>query len=156
MALDLKRGDEVLVPAFTYVATAEVIGLLGLKPIMLDVDFSTFNIDLNKIESLISKKIRAIVPVHLFGQAAPMKEILEIAKKHDLYVIEDNAQGIGAEYFYDSNSKNKLGTLGDIGCTSFFPSKNLGCFEDGGVKMTNSDELAQKIKMIVNAKKFFN
>jgi len=156
MALDLKRGDEVLVPAFTYVATAEVIGLLGLKPIMLDVDFSTFNIDLNKIESLISKKIRAIVPVHLFGQAAPMKEILEIAKKHDLYVIEDNAQAIGAEYFYDSNSKNKLGTLGDIGCTSFFPSKNLGCFEDGGVKMTNSDELAQKIKMIVNAKKFFN
>ena len=117
---------------------------------MLDVDFSTFNIDLNKIESLISKKTRAIVPVHLFGQAAPMKEILKIAKKYDLYVIEDNAQAIGAEYFYDSNSKNKLGTLGDIGCTSFFPSKNLGCFGDGGAMMTNSDELAQKIKMIAN------
>ena len=150
MALDLKRGEEVLIPAFTYVATAEVIGLLGLKPIMLDVDFSTFNIDLNKIESLISKKTRAIVPVHLFGQAAPMKEILEIAKKYDLYVIEDNAQAIGAEYFYDSNSKNKLGTLGDIGCISFFPSKNLGCYGDGGAMMTNSDELAQKVKMIAN------
>lgn len=150
MALDLKRGDEVLVPAFTYVSTAEVIGLLGLKPIMVDVDFSTFNIDLEKIESLISIKTRAIVPVHLFGQAAPMKEILEIAKKHNLYVIEDNAQAIGADYFYDINSKNKLGTIGDIGCTSFFPSKNLGCFGDGGAIMTNNDELAQKIKLIAN------
>jgi len=150
MALDLKRGDEVLVPAFNYVSTAEVIGLLGLKPIMVDVDFSTFNIDLEKIESLISIKTRAIVPVHLFGQAAPMKEILEIAKKHNLYVIEDNAQAIGADYFYDINSKNKLGTIGDIGCTSFFPSKNLGCFGDGGAMMTNNDELAQKIKLIAN------
>ena len=150
MALDLKRDDEVLVPAFTYVATAEVIGLLGLKPIMVDVDFSTFNIDLDKIESLISKKTKAIVPVHLFGQAAPMKEILEFAKKYNLYVIEDNAQAIGADYFNDNNSKDKLGTLGDIGCTSFFPSKNLGCFGDGGAIMTNNDDLAQKIKMIAN------
>lgn len=150
MALDLKPGDEVIVPSFTYVATAEVIGLLGLKPIMVDVDYSNFNIDTRNIESYISEKTKAIVPVHLFGQSAPMKEIMQLARKFNLYVIEDNAQALGAEFKSKKGTKIKLGTIGDIGCTSFFPSKNLGCFGDGGALMTNNDDLAQKLNMIAN------
>ncbi len=161
MALDLKPGDEVILPVFTYVATAEVIALLGLIPVMVDVDVDTFCIDTNLIESKISSKTKAIVPVHLFGQCANMDEVMRIAKKHNLFVIEDTAQAIGSVYQFNSisnkmeNSSNneitqKAGTIGHIGTTSFFPSKNLGCYGDGGALMTNDDELAKKIRMICN------
>lgn len=150
MALDLKPGDEVICPAFTYVATAEVIGLLGLKPVMVDVNDDTFDIDLNGLEKYLTSNTKAIVPVHLYGQSADMENILEFAKKHNLFVIEDNAQAIGSDYTFSDGTVRKTGTIGDIGCTSFFPSKNLGCYGDGGALMTNDDELALKIKMIAN------
>lgn len=150
MSLDLKQGDEVIVPAFTYVATAEVVGLLGLIPVLVDVDFRTFNLKIDELEKAISSKTKVIVPVHLFGQSSNMEEILAFAKKHNLYVIEDNAQAIGANYSFNDRTTKKTGTIGDIGCTSFFPSKNLGCYGDGGAIFTNNDELGAKIKMIAN------
>jgi UDP-2-acetamido-2-deoxy-ribo-hexuluronate aminotransferase len=150
MALDLQPDDEVIVPAFTYVATAEVIGLLRLKPIMVDCDAKTFNITAALIEKAITPRTKAIVPVHLFGQTCDMEAILEVAKKHNLYVIEDNAQAIGADYTFKNSQKAKAGTMAHIGCTSFFPSKNLGCYGDGGAIMTNDDAIAQKIRMIAN------
>jgi len=150
MSLDLSPGDEVIVPAFTYVATAEVIGLLGLKPIMVDVDVSNFNLLLQDLDKVITPKTKAIVPVHLYGQSAPMDEIIDFAKKYDLYIIEDNAQSIGGSYFSKTNQIFKTGTIGHIGCTSFFPSKNLGCFGDGGAVFTNDDSLAEKMRMIAN------
>jgi len=150
MALGLKPGDEVITADFTYVATAEVIGLLGLKPVLVDVNQDTFDINTDAIIKNITPKTKAIVPVHLFGQCADMEKIMEIAKAHNLYVIEDNAQAIGAEYTFKDGSKKKAGTIGHIGCTSFFPSKNLGCYGDGGAIMTNDDELAQKCRMIAS------
>ncbi len=150
MALGLQPGDEVICPAFTYVATAEVIGLLGLKPVMVDVLPDTFNIDPSCIEQFITPKTKAIVPVHLYGQSADMESIMAIAKKHNLFVIEDNAQAIGADYTFSSGEVKKTGTIGHIGCTSFFPSKNLGCYGDGGALLTNNDDLAQTIRIIAN------
>ena len=150
MALGLKPGDEVIVPSFTYVATAEVIALLNLTPIMVDVDPESFNITAQIIEEAITPKVKAIVPVHLYGQNANMEEILAVARKHNLFVIEDGAQSIGADYYFSNGRVSKSGTLGDIGCTSFFPSKNLGCYGDGGAIFTNNDELAAQIKMIAN------
>jgi dTDP-4-amino-4,6-dideoxygalactose transaminase len=188
MALDLKPGDEIILPVFTYVATAEVIALLGLTPVMIDVEPETFCIDINLIESKITSKTKAIVPVHLFGQCANMNEIMRIASKHNLFVIEDTAQALGATYEMStergemrniptpnsqlpshishlsspishlpspnsqlsSPNPQKAGTIGNIGTTSFFPSKNLGCYGDGGALMTNDDELAKKIRMICN------
>ena len=150
MALGLKPGDEVIVPAFTYVASAEVIGLLGLTPVMVDVDYSTFNVTADNLRKALSPKSRAIIPVHLFGQSCDMEPILVFAKEHNLYVIEDNAQAIGAEYTFSDGRKVKTGTMGTIGCTSFFPSKNLGCYGDGGAIFCNDKELAEKIQMIAN------
>jgi len=150
MALDLKPGDEVLLPVFTYVATAEVIALLGLTPVMIDVDPDTFCIDVDLIESKISWQTKAIVPVHLFGQCANMDVILRIAEEHKLFVIEDMAQAIGAKYTFQDGSVMGAGCMGTIGTTSFFPSKNLGCYGDGGALMTNDDALAAKIRMICN------
>ena len=150
MSLSLKPGDEVICPSFTYVATAEVISLLGIKPVMTDVDPDTFNITAELIEPHISEKTRAIVPVHLFGQSTDMEPIMELAKKHNLYVIEDNAQAIGAKYTFEDGSQKSLGTIGHIGTTSFFPSKNLGCYGDGGAMFTNDDQIAKKLKMIAN------
>ena len=152
MGLGLQRGDEVIVPAFTYVATAEVIALLGLTPVLVDVECNTFNIDPTKIEEAITPRTKAIVPVHLFGQCANMGAIMEIAAKHNLYVVEDNAQAIGAQWKGELNGREnpKSGTMGDIGCTSFFPSKNLGCFGDGGAMFSNSPELAERLHCIAN------
>lgn len=149
MALDLEPGDEVIVPAFTYVATAEVIALLRLKPLMVDVDPETFNITAEIIEAAITPKTKAVVPVHLFGQSCDMDSIMEVAKKHNLYVVEDNAQAIGADYQGKSGTQ-KAGTIGHIGCTSFYPSKNLGCYGDGGALYSNDDQLANKCRMIAN------
>ena len=150
MALDLKPGDEVIVPAFTYVASAEVIGLLGLTPVMVDVDYETFNVTVDNIKKGLSDKTKAIIPVHLFGQSCDMEPILAFAKEHNLYVIEDNAQAIGAEYTFSDGHKERTGTMGTIGCTSFFPSKNLGCYGDGGAIFCKDDELAEKLRMIAN------
>jgi dTDP-4-amino-4,6-dideoxygalactose transaminase len=150
MSLDLVPGDEVITPSFTYIATTEVIALLGLKPIFVDVDPATFCIDATKIEAAITNKTKAIVPVHLYGQAANMNAILAIAKKHNLAVVEDNAQALGSIYHLENGKVEKTGTLGNIGCTSFFPSKNLGCYGDGGALYTNDDALAEKIRMIAN------
>ncbi len=150
MALDLKPGDEVIVPAFTYVASAEVIGLLGLTPVMVDVDYETFNVTVDNIKNALSDKTKAIIPVHLFGQSCDMEPILKFAKAHNLYVIEDNAQAIGAEYTFSDGHKEKTGTMGTIGCTSFFPSKNLGCYGDGGAIFCKDDKLAEKLHMIAN------
>lgn len=150
MALGLKPGDEVIVPAFTYVATAEVIALLGLIPVWVDVDPVTFNISPTAFEQAITDKTKAVVPVHLYGQCAPMEEIMRIARMHQLFVIEDTAQAIGAEYTFSDGSKVKAGTIGDIGCTSFFPSKNLGCYGDGGALYSNNQDLAKVIRMIAN------
>jgi dTDP-4-amino-4,6-dideoxygalactose transaminase len=150
MALDLKPGDEVITASFTYVATAEVIALLKLKPILVDVDPDTFNIDPEAIENAITEKTKAIVPVHLFGQCANMDRIMQIAKKHNLYVVEDAAQAIGAKYTFSDGTTQSAGTMGDFGGTSFFPSKNLGCYGDGGALFTNDDELAEKARMIAN------
>lgn len=150
MALDLKPGDEVIVPAFTYVASAEVIGLLGLTPVMVDVDYDTFNVSVENIKKGLSSKTKAIIPVHLFGQSCDMEPILEFAKEKNLYVIEDNAQAIGAEYIFSDGHKAKTGTMGTIGCTSFFPSKNLGCYGDGGAIFCKDADLAERIHMIAN------
>ena len=150
MALDLKPGDEVITASFTYVATAEVIGLLGLIPVLVDVYSDTFDIDIEAIEKNITPKTKAIVPEHLFGQCADMERIMALAKKHNLYVIEDVAQAIGADYTFSDGRKQKAGTIGDIGCTSFFPSKNLGCYGDGGAMYTNNDDLAKKMRMIAH------
>lgn len=150
MALGLKAGDEILCPDFTFVATAEVAEVLGLQTVLVDVDPDTFMIDLQSAEKAITQKTKAIVPVHLFGQCAPMEQVLAFAKKYKLRVIEDTAQAIGATYTFSDGSVAKAGTMGDIGTTSFFPSKNLGCFGDGGALFTNDDELAKKCKSIVN------
>jgi len=150
MALDLKPGDEVITPSFTYIATTEVMALLGLKPVFVEVDTDTFCIDPNTIHAAITEKTKAIVPVHLYGQAANMDAIMHIAKQHNLHVVEDNAQAIGSDYYHNDGSVSKTGTIGDIGCTSFFPSKNLGCYGDGGAICTNNDELAAKMRMIAN------
>jgi dTDP-4-amino-4,6-dideoxygalactose transaminase len=150
MALDLQPGDEVITANFTYVATAEVIALLKLKPVLVDVDKETFTIDVSAVEKAITPRTKAIVPVHLFGQCAPMDELMQLAKKHNLFVIEDTAQAIGANYHYPYGAKQKAGTIGTAGCTSFFPSKNLGCYGDGGAIFTNDDELGKKIRMIAN------
>jgi dTDP-4-amino-4,6-dideoxygalactose transaminase len=150
MALELKPGDEVIVPAFTYVASAEVIGLLGLTPVMVDVDYESFNVTVDNIKKGLSPKTKAIIPVHLFGQSCDMEPILSFSKEHNLFVIEDNAQAIGAEYTFSDGHKEKTGTMGTIGCTSFFPSKNLGCYGDGGAIFTKDEGLAEKIRMIAN------
>ena len=150
MALGLQPGDEVITSSFTFIATAEVIALLRLTPVLVDVDPETFNIDPEAIERAITPKTKAIVPVHLFGQTAPMEEIMAIAGKHKLFVIEDNCQTIGADYIFSDGSRKKAGTIGHIGCTSFFPSKNLGCYGDGGAIFTNDDELAKQLRVVVN------
>ncbi len=150
MALNLKPGDEVITTSFTFIATAEVIALLGLSPVVVDVDPDTFNIDPKAIKRAITPKTKAIVPVHLFGQCADMEAILEIAKEHNLYVIEDACQSIGADYIFKDGTRKKSGTIGDVGCTSFFPSKNLGCYGDGGAIFTNDDELAKQLRVMVN------
>ncbi len=150
MALGLKPGDEVITASFTFVATAEVIALLGLTPVLVDVLPDTFNIDPKAIEKAITPKTKAIVPVHLFGQTADMDIIMEIAKKHNLFVIEDNCQAIGSDYISANGTKQKAGTIGHVGCTSFFPSKNLGCYGDGGAIFTNDDKLAEDLRVIVN------
>ena len=150
MALGLKPGDEVITATFTFVATAEVIALLGLTPVLVDVDEETFMLDPEEVKKAITPKTKAIVPVHLFGQCANMEAIMQIAREHNLYVIEDTAQAIGAEYTFADGSTAKAGTMGDIGTTSFFPSKNLGCFGDGGAIFTNSDDLAEKLRVIAN------
>ncbi len=149
MALGLQPGDEVIAPSFTFVATAEVIALLGLTPVVVDVDPVTFNVDPACLEAAITPKTKAIVPVHLFGQSADMDPILDIAKRHNLYMIEDTAQAIGADYTSKSGTQ-KVGTFGEFGTTSFFPSKNLGCYGDGGALFTNDDTLADKARQIAN------
>lgn len=150
MSLDLKSGDEVITADFTFIATAEVIALMGLTPVLVDVDPNTFLITPEAIEKTITPRTKAIVPVHLFGQCADMESIMQIAKKHNLYVIEDVAQANGCTYKFKDGTVKKAGTIGDIGCTSFFPSKNLGCFGDGGALITNNDELAKNIRSIAN------
>jgi dTDP-4-amino-4,6-dideoxygalactose transaminase len=150
MALGLKPGDEVITPSFTYIATTEVMALLGLKPVFVEVDADTFCIDPEKIRAAISDKTKAIVPVHLYGQAAEMDAIQAIAKEYGLFIVEDNAQAIGSDYHHADGRISKTGTIGDIGCTSFLPSKNLGCYGDGGAICTNSDDLAVKMRMIAN------
>lgn len=150
MSLDLKSGDEIITPDFTFIATAEVIAFLGLKPVFVDVEPDSFNISPNSIKQSLSTKTKAIVPVHLFGQCANMNEINNIAKENNLFVIEDTAQALGAEYLSGNGSKSKAGTIGDIGTTSFFPSKNLGAYGDGGAIITNSENLAKKIRFIGN------
>ena len=150
MGLGLKPGDEVITADFTFAATVEVIALLQLTPVLVDVEPDTFNIDVSAVEKAITPKTKAIVPVHLFGQCANMDAILDLAKQHDLYVIEDNAQAIGADYTFKDGTKQKAGTMGHVGSTSFFPSKNLGCYGDGGAIFTNDDELAHTLRGIVN------
>lgn len=150
MALGLKQGDEVIVPAFTYAATAEVIGLLQLSPVMIDVDPDTFNTTVDLVEKAITSKTKAIIPVHLFGQSTDMEDILALAKIHNLFVIEDNAQAIGAEYTFRDGTVKKTGTMGHIGTTSFFPSKNLGCYGDGGAMFSNDDEISDNLRMVAN------
>ena len=150
MGLGLKPGDEVITADFTFAATVEVIALLGLVPVLVDVEKDTFNIDIEAIKKAITPKTKAIVPIHLYGRPANMEAILEIAKEHNLFIIEDNAQAIGADYTFKNGKKQKLGTIGNVGATSFFPSKNLGCYGDGGAIFTNDDELAHILRGIVN------
>jgi dTDP-4-amino-4,6-dideoxygalactose transaminase len=150
MALDLKLGDEVVVPSFTYVATAEVIALLGLKPIMVDVDPGHFCITAEQLESAITPRTRAVVPVHLYGQCAPMQDIMAIAEKHGIKVVEDNAQAIGSDYIFSDGSRRKSGTIAHVGCTSFYPSKNLGAYGDGGAMMSNDEVLGETLWKIAN------
>lgn len=150
MALGLQPGDEIITVSFTFIATVEVIALLGLTPVFVDVDPDTFNIDPRAIERAITPKTKAILPVHLFGQSAPMEEIMEIAGRHHLYVIEDACQAIGADYYFSDGTGRKAGTIGEIGCTSFFPSKNLGCYGDGGAIFTGDDKIAEQLRIIVN------
>jgi UDP-2-acetamido-2-deoxy-ribo-hexuluronate aminotransferase len=159
MALGLGPGDEVIVPAFTYVATAEAAALLGLKPVMVDVDPDTFNVTATSIDAAITKRTRAVVPVHLFGQSCDLNPILEFCRSKGIFVIEDNAQALGATYSESKNVGKKTGTLGDVGCTSFFPSKNLGCYGDGGALTTNDDDLADRLRLMANhgqAKKYYH
>ncbi|TYQ00398.1 dTDP-4-amino-4,6-dideoxygalactose transaminase [Tenacibaculum adriaticum] len=150
MGLGLEQGDEVITADFTFAATVEVIGLLKLTPVLVDVEPDTFNIDIEALKKAITPKTKAIVPVHLFGQCANMEAVLEIAKEHNLFVIEDNAQAIGADYTFSNGTKKKAGTMGNVGTTSFFPSKNLGCYGDGGAIFTNDDELAHTLRGMVN------
>ncbi len=150
MGLDLQEGDEVITTTFTFVATVEVIALLKLKPVLVDVDADTFNINIESLQKAITPKTKAIVPVHLFGQCVQMEAIMEIAKAHKLYVIEDACQAIGSDYIFKDGQRKKAGTIGDVGCTSFFPSKNLGCYGDGGAIFTNHDALASKLRAVVN------
>ena len=148
MSLNLQKDSEVILPSFTYVAAAEVIGLLGLTPVMVDVDINNYNICIQSIEKAITPKTKAIIPVHLYGQSAPMEELINIANKYDLHIIEDNAQALGSDYIFKNGLRKKTGTIGDIGCTSFFPTKNLGCYGDGGAIYTDNEELAEKIRII--------
>jgi UDP-2-acetamido-2-deoxy-ribo-hexuluronate aminotransferase len=148
MALDLQPGDEVITPSFTYIATVEAAAILKLKPVFVEVDKKTFCMDADAVEKAITPKTKAIVPVHLYGHAADMERIMAIAKKHNLYVIEDNAQAIGCNYTFTDGRVEKTGSIGHIGCTSFYPSKNLGAFGDGGAMFTNDDTLADRMKMI--------
>jgi dTDP-4-amino-4,6-dideoxygalactose transaminase len=150
MGVGLQPGDEVIVPAFTYVSTAEVIALLNLKPVMVDVDPDTFNVTADLVEAAITPKTKAVVPVNLFGQSCDLEPIMEVAKSHGLWVIEDNAQTIGADYTFKDGHTQKTGTIGHIGCTSFYPSKNLGAYGDGGALYTNDEALGQKLQMIAN------
>ncbi len=150
MALDLKEGDEVITADFTFAATVEVIHLLKLKSVLVDVDYDTFTLDIDRLKAAITPKTKAIIPVHLFGQCANMEAILEVAKQHNLFVIEDNAQAIGADFIFSDGTRKKSGTMGTIGTTSFFPSKNLGCYGDGGAIFTNDDQLAHRLRGIVN------
>ena len=150
MALGLKPGDEIITPTFTFIATAEVVALLGLTPVVVDVDIDTFNIDAEAVKKAITPRTKAIVPVHLFGQNAEMEEIIALAKEHNLYVIEDACQSIGSTYTFVNGKLSQSGTMGDVGCTSFFPSKNLGCFGDGGAIYTNNDDLATRMRAIAN------
>ncbi|MCS3532010.1 DegT/DnrJ/EryC1/StrS aminotransferase family protein [Chryseobacterium sp. JUb7] len=150
MALDLKEGDEVITADFTFAATVEVIHLLKLKSVLVDVDYDTFTISTEAIKKAITPKTKAIIPVHIFGQCANMEEILKIAEEHNLYVIEDNAQAIGSEYTFADGTVKSAGTMSTVGTTSFFPSKNLGCYGDGGAIFTNNDELAHRLRGIVN------
>ena len=150
MALNLEKGDEIICPDFTFVATAEVVKLLGLKAIFVDVDKENFTIDIEDIKRAITSNTKAIIPVHLFGQCANMEEILKIAKENNLHIIEDTAQAIGANYIFEDGKRKKAGTIGAIGTTSFFPSKNLGCYGDGGAIFTNDDILAEKMRKMVN------
>jgi len=150
MTLGLEPGDEVILPVHTYVATAEVVALLNLKPVFVDVDPGTFNINVDKIENAITSRTKAIVPVHLYGQCSDMEAIIKIAKKHNIYIVEDAAQAVGATYTFSNGEIKKAGTMGTIGCTSFFPSKNLGCFGDGGAMLMNDNTLALHAKMVSN------
>jgi len=150
MALGLKEGDEVITPDFTFIATAEVVALLGLTPVVVDVDRDTMNISIDAVRKAITPKTKAIVPVHLFGQCADMEPLLQLAKENKLYVVEDACQAIGAEYIFSDGTRKKAGTIGHIGCTSFFPSKNLGCYGDGGAIFTDDDELAKRMQAIAN------
>ncbi|MBR5781205.1 MAG: DegT/DnrJ/EryC1/StrS family aminotransferase [Bacteroidales bacterium] len=150
MALNLQPGDEVITTTFTFIATAEVIALLRLTPVLVDIEKDSYNIDPQAIERAITSKTKAIVPVHIFGQCANMEAIMDIARRHNLYVVEDNAQAIGADYTFSDGTVKKAGTIGTIGCTSFFPSKNLGCYGDGGALFTNDDALAEQIRVVVN------
>lgn len=150
MALGLQPGDEVITPSFTYIATTEVVALLRLKPVFVEVDKQTFCMDPESLKKAITPRTKAIVPVHLYGHVAPMEEIMKIAAEHNLYVIEDVAQAIGAEYRFSNGTAKKAGAIGTVGCTSFFPSKNLGCFGDGGAIFTDDDQLAARLKMVAN------
>ena len=150
MAMDLEQGDEIITTPFTFVATAEVIALLNLKPVFVDIEEDTFNIDPDKIEAVITDRSKCIIPVHLFGQAANMEAIMKIAEKHNLKIIEDNAQATGAEYIFSDGSRKHLGAIGEIGCTSFYPTKNLGGYGDGGALSTNSEEYGRKLHLITN------
>ena len=150
MALGLKPSDEVITPTFTFIATAEVVALLGLTPVVVDVDWNTMNISVDSIRRAITPRTKAIVPVHLFGQCADMQTIRDIAREHKLFVVEDACQAIGAEYTFADGEKRKAGCMSHIGCTSFFPSKNLGCYGDGGALFTDDDDLAARIRAIAN------
>lgn len=154
MALQLKPGDEVIVPTWTYVATVEVIALLALKPVFVDVDPETFTMDVEALEQKINAKTRAIVPVHLYGQCAPMEAIMKLARQYELYVIEDTAQALGADYLFNDKQTKKAGTIGTIGTTSFFPSKNLGCYGDGGALFTHEESLAATLRAMANHGQF--
>lgn len=159
MALGLEPGDEVIVPAFTYVATAEVIALLRLTPVMVGVDPLTFNVTADIIRAAVTPRTKAVVPVHLFGQSADMEAIMQVAAEHGLFVVEDNAQSLGADYTFGDGTRKKAGTIGHVGCTSFFPSKNLGAYGDGGALFTDDDALAARLRMTVNhgqAKKYYH
>lgn len=150
MALGLKPGDEVITPTFTFIATAEVVALLGLTPVVVDVNWDTMNMSVDSVRRAITPRTKAIVPVHLFGQCADMQELMTLAKEHHLYVVEDACQAIGAQYAFSDGTIRQAGTMGDIGCTSFFPSKNLGCYGDGGAIFTNNDDLAARMRAIAN------